>query len=83
MKGSNVTVCLFVVQASYLRNTYIHTYTYIQHIYIHIHTYNRNNHIYVIQQEYRLNTSDVAEIVAIAKEYFSLKPFLANLKPTS
>ena len=22
MKGSNVTVCLFVVQASYLRNTY-------------------------------------------------------------
>ena len=26
MKGSNVTVCPFVVQESYLRNTYIHTY---------------------------------------------------------
>ena len=27
MKGSNVTVCPFVVQESYLRNTYIHTHT--------------------------------------------------------
>ena len=39
MKGrSNVTVCLFVVQASYLRNTYIHTYCTYIHIYV-IHTY--------------------------------------------
>ena len=29
MKGSNVTVCLFVFQASYLRYTYIHIHTYI------------------------------------------------------
>ena len=27
MKGSNVTMCLFVVQASYLRNTCIHAYS--------------------------------------------------------
>ena len=36
----NVTVCLFVVQASYLRNTYIHTYcTYCAYIHTYIHTY--------------------------------------------
>ena len=27
IQGSNVTVCAFVVQESYLRNTYIHTHT--------------------------------------------------------
>jgi len=35
-----------------------------------------------LAQEYRLNHSDVAEVSSILKEYFSLKPFLANLKPT-
>lgn len=34
-----------------------------------------------LAQEYKLNGSDVTEIVNIAKEYFSLKPFLLNGKP--
>ena len=37
MKGSNVTVCPFVVQESYLRNTYPHTYPH--YIYTHIHVF--------------------------------------------
>ena len=49
--GSNVTVCLFVVQASYLRNTYIHAYvhTYTHtHIHIKVFIHTCKNFIYVI-----------------------------------
>ena len=66
MKGSNVTVCPFVVQESYLRNTYIHT--------VHtVHTYYS-----IIFPLSVVETSDAA-VLAVEQTYRGIRRLEASL----
>ena len=72
MKGSNLTVCPFFVQESYLRNTELHAYihTYI-HIYIYIHAYTSGKTLT------GQTGATIPEVLNIAATGYGLKFFLA------